>query len=70
MYAELVQEKNRQRATVNWNNEIISTIRRKGGGFCLETYMRSPSATLIAASAKAEGIITWQPLPRGASPCR
>src|SRR5207245_7020670 len=56
LYAELVQEKNRPRCDVHWNNEILSTIRLQRQGL-LESY-RSPSAEPYPASAKAKDD-TW-----------
>jgi iron(III) transport system substrate-binding protein len=56
LYAELVQEKNRPRCDVHWNNEIISTIRLQRLGL-LEPY-ESPSAAPYPPSAKAKDH-TW-----------
>src|SRR5438132_842766 len=56
LYAELVQEKNRPRCDVHWNNEILSTIRLQRLGL-LEPY-DSPSAAPYPTSAKANDH-TW-----------
>jgi iron(III) transport system substrate-binding protein len=51
LYQELVQEKDRPRCDVFWNNEILSTIRLQRQGL-LEPY-DSPSAVPFPASARA-----------------
>src|SRR6266404_1234185 len=56
LYAELIQEKNRPRCDVHWNNEIIATIRLQRQGL-LAPY-ESPSAAPYPASAKARDH-TW-----------
>ena len=56
LYAELVQEKDRPRCDVHWNNEILSTIRLERMGL-LEPYA-SPSAAPYPTSAKAPND-TW-----------
>src|SRR5207302_6222023 len=52
LYTELVQEKDRPRCDVHWNNEILSTIRLERQGL-LEPY-ESPSAGPYPASARAK----------------
>jgi iron(III) transport system substrate-binding protein len=51
LYVELVQEKDRPRCDVHWNNEILSTIRLQRQGI-LEPYA-SPSAKPYPGSAQA-----------------
>jgi iron(III) transport system substrate-binding protein len=51
LYAELVQERDRPRGDVHWNNEIIWSIKLQRQGI-LEPYA-SPSAAAFPASAKA-----------------
>src|SRR5205807_2736609 len=51
LYAELMQEKDRPRCDVHWNNEIIATIRLQRQGL-LAPY-ESPAAAPYPASAKA-----------------
>jgi iron(III) transport system substrate-binding protein len=51
LYTELIEEKDRPRCDVHWNNEILSTIRLQRQGL-LEPY-RSPSAEPYPAFAKA-----------------
>src|SRR5207253_5761017 len=53
---ELIQEKDRPRCDVHWNNEILSTIRLQRQKL-LEPY-DSPSAAPFPASAKAKDH-TW-----------
>jgi len=51
LFTELVQEKDKPRCDVHWNNEILATIRLQRQGI-LEPY-ESPSAHAFPASAKA-----------------
>jgi iron(III) transport system substrate-binding protein len=51
LYAELLEEKNRPRCDVHWNNEILSTIRLERLGM-LEPY-ESPEAAAYPATARA-----------------
>lgn len=57
LYLELVQEKQRPRCDVHWNNEILSTIRLQHQGL-LEPY-ESPSAESYPDSTRAADH-TWQ----------
>ena len=57
LYAELIQEKNRPRCDVHWNNEILATIRLQREGL-LEPY-ESPAAATYPAWTKAKDH-TWQ----------
>jgi iron(III) transport system substrate-binding protein len=57
LYAELIQEKNRPRCDVHWNNEILATIRLARQGL-LEPY-ESPSAQAYPPWTKAKDH-TWQ----------
>jgi iron(III) transport system substrate-binding protein len=57
LYAELVQEKNRPRCDVHWNNEILATIRLQRQGL-LEPY-ESPASAPFPAWTKAKDQ-TWQ----------
>jgi iron(III) transport system substrate-binding protein len=57
LYAELIQEKNRPRCDVHWNNEILATIRLERQGL-LEPY-ESPSAAAYPAWTKAKNH-AWQ----------
>src|SRR5579872_3812385 len=56
LYVELVNEKDRPRCDVFWNNEILSTIRLQRQGL-LEPY-ESPSAKPYPSSARASDH-TW-----------
>lgn len=56
LYVELVNEKDRPRCDVFWNNEILSTIRLQRQGL-LEPY-ESPSARAYPATARADDH-TW-----------
>jgi iron(III) transport system substrate-binding protein len=57
LYAELIQEKNRPRCDVHWNNEILATIRLQRQGL-LEPY-ESPAAITYPTWTKAKDH-TWQ----------
>ncbi len=57
LYAELIQEKNRPRCDVHWNNEVLATIRLARQGL-LEPY-QSPSAEGYPPWTKAKDH-TWQ----------
>jgi iron(III) transport system substrate-binding protein len=57
LYAELIQEKNRPRCDVHWNNEILATIRLQRQGL-LEPY-ESPAAATYPTWTKAKDH-TWQ----------
>jgi iron(III) transport system substrate-binding protein len=57
LYTELIQEKDRPRCDVHWNNEILSTIRLQRQGL-LEPYA-SPSAAAYPESTRPKDH-TWQ----------